>query len=120
MAIQPFGSDPAKWHLHLHILATDGPFRDTGTQAFPINIKGNALLVYVMKDVDLKPLEELFRAEVFTFLKKEGKISDEFKRGKSERISLSMMPKSLSLLLPDIYLRNHSKQHVTTASTRTN
>ncbi len=33
-------------------------FRDTGT-------------FYVMKDVDLIPLEELFRAEVFKFLKKE-------------------------------------------------
>jgi len=30
-----------------------------------------------MKDVDLKPLEELFRAELFRFLKKEGKITDE-------------------------------------------
>ncbi len=39
-------------------------FKDTGT-------------FYVMKDADLKPLEELFRAEVFRFLKKEGKITDE-------------------------------------------
>ena len=30
-----------------------------------------------MKDVDLNPLEDLFRAEVFRFLKREGKISDE-------------------------------------------
>jgi len=30
-----------------------------------------------MKDVDLKPLEELFRAELFKMLKKEGKITDE-------------------------------------------
>ncbi|MBU2514557.1 hypothetical protein KJ966_24800 [bacterium] len=30
-----------------------------------------------MKRVDLNPLEELFRAEVFKFLKKEGKISDD-------------------------------------------
>ncbi len=30
-----------------------------------------------MKDVDLKPLEELFRAEVFKMLKMEGKITDE-------------------------------------------
>ena len=30
-----------------------------------------------MRDVDLKPLEELFPAEVFKFLKKEGKITDE-------------------------------------------
>ena len=30
-----------------------------------------------MKDVDLKPLEELFRAQVFKMLKKEGKITNE-------------------------------------------
>jgi len=30
-----------------------------------------------MKDVDLRPLEELFRAEVFKMLKKAGKINDE-------------------------------------------
>ncbi len=64
MAIHTFGADPAKWHPHLHVLATDGLFRDTGT-------------FYVMKDVDLKPLEELFRAELFKMLKKEGKITDE-------------------------------------------
>ena len=33
-----------------------------------------------MKDVDLKPLEELFRNEIFKFLRKEGKISDEIIR----------------------------------------
>jgi hypothetical protein len=64
LAIHTFGADPGKWHPHLHILATDGLFKDTGT-------------FYVMKDVDLKPLEELFRAEVFRFLKKEGKITEE-------------------------------------------
>jgi len=64
MQIHTFGSSPEKYHPHLHVLATDGLFRDTGT-------------FYVMKDVDLKPLEELFRAEVFKFLKKEGKITDE-------------------------------------------
>jgi hypothetical protein len=64
MAIHTFGADPAKWHPHLHVLATDGLFRDTGT-------------FYVMKDVDLKPLEQLFRAEVFKMLKKEGKITNE-------------------------------------------
>ena len=56
--------DFSKYHPHLHVLATDGLFRDTGT-------------FYVMKEVDLKPLEALFRAELFTFLKKEGKITDE-------------------------------------------
>ena len=30
-----------------------------------------------MRETDLKPLEDLFRAEVFKFLKKEGKINDE-------------------------------------------
>ena len=64
MRIHTFGSSPEAWHPHLHILSTDGLFKDTGT-------------FYVMKDVDLKPLEELFRAEVFRFLKKEGKIIDE-------------------------------------------
>jgi len=64
MAIHTFGADPAKWHPHLHVLATDGLFSDTGT-------------FYVMKDVDLKPLEELFRAQVFKMLKKEGKITNE-------------------------------------------
>ncbi len=64
LAIHTFGADPATFHPHLHILATDGLFRDTG-------------IFYVMKDVDLKPLEDLFRAEVFQFLKREGKITDE-------------------------------------------
>ena len=64
IAIHTFGSEPAKWRPHLHVLSTDGLFRDTGT-------------FYVMKDVDLKPLEGLFRAELFRFLKREGKITDE-------------------------------------------
>ena len=33
-----------------------------------------------MRQTDLKPLEDLFRAEVFKFLKKEGKITDELIR----------------------------------------
>jgi len=64
MAIHTFGADPEKWHPQLHILSTDGLFRDTGT-------------FYIMKDVNLKPLAELFRAELFRFLKKEGKITDD-------------------------------------------
>jgi len=42
----------------------------------------------VMKDVDLKPLEELFRAELFKMLKKEGKITDEIvnKQAVTERV----------------------------------
>ena len=47
-----------KYHPHLHAIATDGLFRDTGT-------------FYVMRQTDLKPLEDLFRAEVFKFLRKE-------------------------------------------------
>jgi len=62
MAIHTFGADPAKWHPHLHAVVTDGLFRNTGT-------------FYVMRDVDLKPLEELLRAELFWFLQKEGKIT---------------------------------------------
>ena len=34
-----------------------------------------------MPDVDLKPLEEIFRAKVFAMLKEEGKIDDD-KRGR--------------------------------------
>ncbi len=45
----------------------DGLFRDTGT-------------FYVVRNVDLSPLENLFRAEVFKFLRKEGKITDELIR----------------------------------------
>ncbi len=33
--------------------------------------------VYVMPDVDLKPLEDIFRASVFKMLKDEGKIDDD-------------------------------------------
>ncbi len=51
-------------HPHLHAIVTDGLFRDTWT-------------FYVMRQTDLKPLEDLFRAEIFKFLKKEGKITAE-------------------------------------------
>ena len=51
----------------VHAVVTDGLFRNTGT-------------FYVMRRVDLGPLEDLFRAEVFKFLKKEGKITDELIR----------------------------------------
>jgi len=64
MAIHTFGEYPDKFHPHLHAIVTDGLFRDTGT-------------FYVMRDVDISPLENLFRAEVFRFLKKEGKITTE-------------------------------------------
>ena len=64
LAIHTFGSDPTKFHPHLHVLSTNGLFKDTGT-------------FYMRKNVDLKPLEEIFRAELFRFLKREGKITDE-------------------------------------------
>ena len=47
-----------------HAIVSDGLFRKTGT-------------FYVMPDVDLKPLEEIFCAKVFTMLKEEGKIDDD-------------------------------------------
>jgi len=48
-----------------------------------------------MKDVDLKPLEELFRAEVFKMLRTAGKIGDELI--------------SSSLPSPNIFQRSHFK-----------
>ena len=71
MVIHTFGSSPERWHPHLHVLATDGLFRETGT-------------FYVMRDINLKPLEDLFRNEIFKFLRKEGKISNEIIRKLSE------------------------------------
>jgi len=53
-----------KFHRHIHMLASDGLFTKNG--AF-----------YVAPDIDLKPLEEIFRANVFKMLKKEGKINDD-------------------------------------------
>ena len=67
IAIHTFGQYPHKFHPHLHAIVTDGLFRDTGT-------------FYVMRQTDLKPLEDIFRAEVFKFLKKEGKITSELIR----------------------------------------
>ena len=64
MAIHTFGEYPDKFHPHIHIISTDGLFNGNG-------------LFCVMRETDLKPLEDLFRAEVFKFLKKEGKINDE-------------------------------------------
>jgi len=62
--IHTFGDFPDKFHPHLHIIATDGLFSQTKT-------------FYVMRKVDLKPLEELFRALIFKMLKKEGKINQD-------------------------------------------
>ena len=64
MCIQTFGDYPDRFHPHLHCLCSDGLFNGNGT-------------FYVMPDIDTKPLEELFRAEVFKMLKKEEKITDE-------------------------------------------
>jgi len=64
IGIYTFLSSPGKWYPRLHALIADGLFEDTGT-------------FYVMKFVDLKHLEELFRAEVFKMLRKAGKISIE-------------------------------------------
>ncbi len=48
VAIQSFG-DYARWHPHLHALVADSLFLDSG-------------YFFVMPDVDLRPLGELFRA----------------------------------------------------------
>ncbi|GJQ60398.1 MAG: hypothetical protein D8M57_01750 [Candidatus Scalindua sp. AMX11] len=53
-----------KFHPHIHAIVSDGLFRETGS-------------FYVMPDVDLKPLEDIFRASVFKMLKDEGKIDDD-------------------------------------------
>ena len=59
MAIQTFGDYAGRFHPHLHAIVSDGLFKKTG--AF-----------YVMPKVDLKPLEEIFRAKVFNMLKRGG------------------------------------------------
>ena len=64
MTIHTFGNYPDKFHPHLHAIVTDGLFNKNGT-------------FYVMPKADLRPLEEIFRAGVFTMLKEEGKITDE-------------------------------------------
>jgi len=51
LVIHTFGNAPDKYHPHLHLIVTDGLFADTGT-------------FYVMRNVDLKLLEEIFRAKV--------------------------------------------------------
>jgi len=64
LSIHTFGDYPEKFHTHIHAIVSDGLFLKTG--AF-----------YVMPDVDLNPLEEIFRAKVFTLLKEEEKIDDD-------------------------------------------
>jgi hypothetical protein len=57
LAIQTF--DYALWHLQVHTLVADGLFlkRD---------------IFYVMPDIDLQPLVELFKVSVLNMLKQEG------------------------------------------------
>lgn len=62
MAIQTFG-DYARWHPHVHVLLADGLFRDNG-------------VFWVMPEIDIKPLAEMYRASVLKMLRKEGKIDD--------------------------------------------
>jgi len=64
MTIQTFG-DYAKWHPHIRSIIADGLFRE------------NAVF-YVMPRIDIKPLAELFRANVLSMLKKKGLIDDTF------------------------------------------
>jgi hypothetical protein len=58
MTIHSYG-EYLDWHPHLHILMADGLFVRSG-------------LFYVLPQVSLKPLEELFRARVITFLVDKG------------------------------------------------
>ena len=52
LSIHTFGDYPEKFHPHIHAIAAYGLFRKT-------------VKFYVMPDVDLKPLEEIFRLKVF-------------------------------------------------------
>jgi len=58
MTIHSYG-EYLDWHPHLHLLMADGLFVRSG-------------LFYVLPQVSLKPLEELFRARVITFLVDKG------------------------------------------------
>lgn len=64
MAIHTFG-DYLNFHPHIHVLAADGLFRDTG-------------MFHVMPEQGLKALEELFRDQVLMFLIHEGRTEAEF------------------------------------------
>lgn len=63
MAIHTFG-EYLDFHPHLHALVADGLFVRSG-------------LFYVLPEVSLKPLEELFRARVITFLVDKGLLPPE-------------------------------------------
>ena len=64
MSTQTFG-DYARWHPHLHALLADGHFLESG-------------YFFVMPKMDLRPLRELFRADVLKMVKKKGLIDDTF------------------------------------------
>jgi hypothetical protein len=67
LMIHTFGNYPDAFHPHIHLIATDGLFRDNGT-------------FYVMRNIDIKPLEEIFKANIFKMLKKEEKVDDDLIR----------------------------------------
>lgn len=62
--LRTFG-DYARWHQHLHALVADGVFLESG-------------YFFVIPNIDLRPLRELFQAYVLKMLKKEGLIDDVF------------------------------------------
>lgn len=65
ISIQTFGATLRTFHPHLHSLTADGLFRDSGT-------------FYVLpKEVDTKPLEEMFRVNVIKMLVGEELLSQE-------------------------------------------
>lgn len=59
-----FGNYTDKFHLHIHVIISGGLFRETGA-------------LYVISDVDLKHLEDILRANLFTMFKDEGEIIDD-------------------------------------------
>jgi hypothetical protein len=62
VAIQTFG-DLVNFHPHLHAIVSEGLFTANGW-------------LYVVPDIDLKKLEQLFRHKVLTMLRRDGKIDD--------------------------------------------
>ena len=64
VAIQTFG-DYTRWHPHLHVLVADGLFLESN-------------YFFVMLEVELCPLRELFRSHVLKVLKKEDLIDGTF------------------------------------------
>ncbi len=64
IVIQTFGDYP-KWHPHIHAPVADGILNPSG-------------MFYVMPRVSVKPLAELFRANVLKMPVKEERIDDAF------------------------------------------